>query len=72
MNINLRIENAISKYVLTLKLSFSYGERPFCLIKGGQRNPMSFKERRTETETEDRGQRQRLRQRQRTENEFLV
>ena len=24
--------------------TFSYGECPFCLIKGGQRNPMSFKE----------------------------
>ena len=27
-----------------VEITFSYGERPFCLIKGGQRNPMSFKE----------------------------
>ena len=27
-----------------MQLSFSYGERPFCFITGGQRNPISFKE----------------------------
>ena len=26
------------------EFTFSYGERPFCFITGGQRNPISFKE----------------------------